>query len=195
MHPRILIVEDEPGMREALKHVLRDDYEVVACSNGQEALVELGKTDKPVDLVITDIRMPGMSGYELILKIQEKTPSPPIIAMSVYFDDDPELMVEIKKRAYRLVRKPLDLMEMKRLVHELLRMREREHSNTTDTEGRRVTEADDGKERIIEQKSQNTKTKGNNKCLMEEQIWKLLTCGHGFSHGGKQAVYNHLVWL
>jgi DNA-binding NtrC family response regulator len=195
MNSRILIVEDEPEMREALKHVLRVDYEVLAYSNGQEALAELGKTDKPVDLVITDIRMPGMSGYELILKMREKTPAPLIIAMSVYFDDDPELTVEIKKRAACLVRKPLDLMEMKLLVDELLRMREREYSNTADSKGSRATEADDGKEKKIERRSRNKKMQGNKKYLMEEPIWKVVTYGHGFSHGKKQAAHNHLVWV
>lgn len=120
MSPRILIVDDEPEMRKAMEHVLRDEYEVVTYSNGQEALEQLGKTGKPVDLVITDIRMPGMSGYELILKMKKKTPALPIIAMSVYFDDDPELTVEIKKRADRLMSKPLNLLEMKRQVDEIL---------------------------------------------------------------------------
>lgn len=193
MNPRIVIVEDELGMREALRHVLRTDYEVEVYSNGQEALVELGKTDKPVDLVITDIRMPGMNGYELIVKMREKTPTPLIIAMSVYFDYDPELMVEITKQAACLVRKPLDLMEMKLLVDELLRMRGREYSNTADTEGRRETEADDDKEKIIEHRSLNKKMKGNKNYLMEKQIWKVVTYGHGFSHGKKQAAHNHHV--
>lgn len=48
--------------------------------------------------------------------------------------------------------------------------REREHSNTADTEDRKAAEADDGKEKINEQRSQNTKMQGNKKYLMEEQI-------------------------
>lgn len=119
----VLVVDDEPEMRETLRRVLEDDYRVDTCCNGVEALKRLRETEKPIDVVMTDLKMPGMTGYELIVKIQEKTPAPSIIAMSAYFDDDTEMTEEIKKRAHRLLRKPLDLMEMKRAVAELMQAR------------------------------------------------------------------------
>lgn len=120
MKPNILIVEDEPEMRDVLTHVLRADYEVVACKDGLEALRWVRKAGEPIHLVITDLRMAEMDGYELLVKVKEETPSIPVIVVSVYFDDDPDLTEEIKKRADRLVRKPFDLMKMKQLVGELL---------------------------------------------------------------------------
>jgi two-component system, NtrC family, response regulator PilR len=63
--PRILVVDDEPSMREMLRIVLRrDGYEVVVAENGREAIDHLQR--EPVDLLLSDIRMPDLSGVEVL---------------------------------------------------------------------------------------------------------------------------------
>src|SRR5262245_26734224 len=63
--PRILIVDDEPSMRDMLRIVLRrDGYDVVVAANGAEAIATLEK-DR-IDLLLSDIRMPDVSGVEVL---------------------------------------------------------------------------------------------------------------------------------
>jgi two-component system response regulator PilR (NtrC family) len=63
--PRVLVVDDEPSMRQMLSYVLkRDGYDVVLASNGEDAVRILGA--QAIDLLISDIRMPDMSGVEVL---------------------------------------------------------------------------------------------------------------------------------
>src|SRR5437764_4894076 len=62
---RILVVDDEPSMREMLRIVLRrDGYDVLLAENGRDAIEQLRKT--PVDLLLSDIKMPDISGVEVL---------------------------------------------------------------------------------------------------------------------------------
>ena len=68
--PRILVVDDEPSMREMLRIVLRrDGYDVTVASNGTEALDVLGRD--PIDMLLSDIRMPDISGVEVLRAAKE----------------------------------------------------------------------------------------------------------------------------
>jgi two-component system, NtrC family, response regulator PilR len=68
--PRILVVDDEPSMREMLRIVLRrDGYDVLIAENGQAALERL--RSEPVDLLLSDIRMPDLSGVEVLRAAKE----------------------------------------------------------------------------------------------------------------------------
>ena len=62
---KILVVEDDPGMRSLLTYLLRNEYEVQSMQNGLEAFTWLSIQNIP-DLIITDIRMPQMDGFELL---------------------------------------------------------------------------------------------------------------------------------
>ncbi|MDP6699792.1 MAG: response regulator [Candidatus Latescibacteria bacterium] len=76
---RILIVDDEPAMRQLVTAVLVN-YEVDEASDGEEALAAI-RADRP-DLVISDIRMPGMDGFALASRLKEEFPEVPVIALS-----------------------------------------------------------------------------------------------------------------
>ena len=80
---RILVVDDEPLVCEAIGMMLAfDGYEVVAASNGKEALV-LFERDV-FDLVVTDYTMPGMKGDELALAIKARAPGQPVIMITAH---------------------------------------------------------------------------------------------------------------
>ncbi len=90
--PRILVVEDEPGVRSMLDAVLRaSGYDPLLAEDGQDAADRLD-AGLHVDALITDIRMPRMDGVALVmhLRAQEMTRSLPIVAMSAYNDERQE---------------------------------------------------------------------------------------------------------
>jgi CheY-like chemotaxis protein len=78
---RILIVDDEPLIREVLAEVLADEgYAVHSAADGQEA-VEAVSVETP-DLVITDVLMPRLSGWELLDRVRQHHPLLPVIVIS-----------------------------------------------------------------------------------------------------------------
>ncbi len=81
---RILLVEDDDGVRELMSDVLKDHgYVVIACSRAGEALELVGANDS-VDLVVTDVIMPGMSGRELVQHLRGARPAVKVLYVSGY---------------------------------------------------------------------------------------------------------------
>lgn len=114
----ILIVDDEPSLRELLEEILQTHgYKVLAAENGNAALEIL--KHKQVDLIISDVIMPGMDGYELSQKVRDKYPQVKIQLASGFSDDR-----HIKNDKYELhssiLNKPFDRQQLLFRVHELL---------------------------------------------------------------------------
>ncbi len=85
----ILLVDDEEVLVWSLSQritKLRPNYQVVTAGDGQAALSRIGAG--PIDLLITDIRMPGMSGLDLIMVARRAQPSLPVIVMTAYATPD-----------------------------------------------------------------------------------------------------------
>jgi len=84
MAERILIVDDEPDMLMLLRMIIEDntDYDVETTNNPSEGLKNL--TEKEYDLVITDLKMPGMDGIELFDELKEIRPGIPVIIITAY---------------------------------------------------------------------------------------------------------------
>jgi two-component system cell cycle sensor histidine kinase/response regulator CckA len=84
---QVLVVDDEPAVRQAVTRVLEaGGYDVVAASGAREGLALL--RDAPgVRLVLTDVRMPGESGFDLMRRVRAERPELPIILMSGYAED------------------------------------------------------------------------------------------------------------
>ena len=80
---RILIVDDETEYQKVFQFILNPKgYDVIACSNGKEALQILEK--QSIDLVVTDLKMPGMDGNELIKCIHKTYPEINVMVMTAY---------------------------------------------------------------------------------------------------------------
>ena len=91
----ILVVEDEHNIQLLLNHILRGmGHKVKVVSNGVEALAAL-KHDAP-DIVLTDLKMPRMTGLELITIIRRDFPNMPIIAVSAH-NDSAQLALRLHK--------------------------------------------------------------------------------------------------
>jgi DNA-binding NarL/FixJ family response regulator len=87
--PRILLVEDDRGLREALRDLLRDiEFDVVGeAGNGAEGVRMTLELDP--DVVLMDLRMPVMGGLEATRRIRERRPDIPVVILTAY--DDPAL--------------------------------------------------------------------------------------------------------
>ncbi len=116
---RILTIDDEENIRTSFRLYLEDfDYEVIEAKNGREGL-ELFAREKP-DLVLCDLRMPGIDGLEVLSKIREESPETPIIVASgtgVISD----AIEAIRRGAWNYLLKPIqDLSVLKHAIDQAL---------------------------------------------------------------------------
>jgi two-component system response regulator AtoC len=107
---RVLLVDDEENLRLALKTYLRKQgYDVVVAGDVEAALAECAKD--AFDFVVTDIRMPGRSGLELLSDLRVKHPATTVIVMSAYGSVD-QALDAIRHGAYDYVAKPFKPEEL-----------------------------------------------------------------------------------
>jgi DNA-binding NtrC family response regulator len=105
--PNVLVIDDDAVVREQLKRLYEQSgYKVEALTSAEAALAQLAQGR--IDFVITDIKLPGMSGAELIALMQESYPDIPVIAITGYLDIETAVKV-LKCGAVDFVVKPFDL--------------------------------------------------------------------------------------
>ncbi len=114
----ILIVDDEKNYLVVLETLLGSEgYEIVTSESGRTASRMLQEGD--IDLLLTDMKMPGMSGMELLEQVKKIKPEVPVIMMTAY--GTIEMAVEaIKKGAYDYITKPFENEELKLTIHKAL---------------------------------------------------------------------------
>ncbi len=121
--PRILLVDDEANFRKTVVDLLKlEGYEVFTAPSGADALAIL--EDVTVDIVITDVRMPRMSGVELLQRLRHAHPDVDVIVLTGYGSIH-DAVRTIKMGAYNYVMKPVNFEELARDVRDILRMRNR----------------------------------------------------------------------
>lgn len=107
MKAKILVVDDVDTIARVYSRFLeREGYDVQIAFNGEEAL-RIWESFKP-DLVISDIRMPKMSGFELANALREKNPDQKIVLMTGYADEA-EVLEQQKSHGFPFFTKPADL--------------------------------------------------------------------------------------
>lgn len=117
----ILIVEDEISVANALSHNLeRLGYETLHCLNGLEAMELLDETDTYYDLMITDYKMPSMTGLELSKRVSIIHPDMPIIMISGYSEETLETAL---KKGYlkKVLKKPVDITALSHDIQGLIK--------------------------------------------------------------------------
>ena len=111
--PTILIVDDDEAIRAMLYDLLTDKYECDTASMAEEALQYIAV--EKYDAILTDIAMPGLTGVELLKKIQEHDSATPVILISGKgSEQDPKSLIDLGAFAY--VTKPFDLDEIEQVV-------------------------------------------------------------------------------
>ncbi|MDD5204355.1 MAG: response regulator, partial [Desulfobacterales bacterium] len=126
----ILVVDDEPGVRESFKMVLKDNYNVLLAGTGNEAIELFGKN--PTDLVLLDILLPDIDGLTLLERLKNGDPHVEIVMVTAVREIQSAVKA-IKLGAYEYIIKPFIVedvlniidraLEKRRLVNELAYLR------------------------------------------------------------------------
>ena len=109
----VWIIDDEESIRTICSSALEDLFDIESFSSASEALLALNSS-KP-DLIITDIKMPGMSGLEFLNKVSEKFPDLPTIIITAHANIDNALSA-YKGGAFEYLTKPFDINEIRKLA-------------------------------------------------------------------------------
>ena len=124
---RVLIVDDEESMRDFLSIMLhREGYQVDTAVDGAQAVVHL--RDHSYDLVISDIKMPRMTGLELLAHIKERTPETVVLMVTAFSSTD-EAVEAMKQGAYDYITKPFKNEEIRLIVKNALERRDLRREN------------------------------------------------------------------
>ena len=120
MDETILLVDDSTEMSELLKHILAETgYSVIAAMNGEDALEQLARHSAPLDLLLTDVNMPVMSGTELYDRLREWYPGLRVLFMSGYGAEPIRKRLDADSRAGFLP-KPFAVPELLAAVRSVL---------------------------------------------------------------------------
>lgn len=115
---RILVVDDELSIRISLGDLLRRDGYQVEVAESAESALEMLKTQS-FDLLIVDVKMPGIDGLEMLERVKEDDPDIPVVMMTAYGSIDSAVRA-MRMGAYDYVVKPFDPLEIGMLVKRLL---------------------------------------------------------------------------
>ncbi|HYV18030.1 MAG TPA: sigma-54 dependent transcriptional regulator [Verrucomicrobiae bacterium] len=124
---RILIVDDEAGMRDMLSILLRKEGYGVAVADRAEKAIEMASKGE-FDLVMSDISMPGKSGIEVLRQTKAASPDTPVILVTAYASTE-SAVEALKLGAYDYLIKPFDVEELKNVVRNALEKRRLETEN------------------------------------------------------------------
>lgn len=118
-----MIIEDDEAMRSLLEDFFEEEgFETDSASNGADALRILSKDH--LDLIITDIRMPGLTGLDILPRLRRLKPEIPIIVMTAYGSEEVRLEA-LERGATTYLEKPIHLSQLRTLIHEMVSTKEK----------------------------------------------------------------------
>jgi DNA-binding NtrC family response regulator len=125
--PRILIVDDEPNIRQGLAEALQDQgYEIEQAASGEAALELLQM--KPFDLVLVDLVMEEMDGIEVLREINRQWPQTEVVIITAHGTIETAVKA-LKEGAYDYLTKPINVKRFRSYVHNILRTQELQEEN------------------------------------------------------------------
>ncbi len=111
MSKRVLFVDDEPNITSAMKHLLRKEkYEILSAASAEEALAMLEK--QPVDVIVSDERMPGMPGSEFLMQVKQKYPETILMLLTGQASSEAALRAVNEVEVYRFLQKPCNGLDL-----------------------------------------------------------------------------------
>lgn len=115
MGQRILVVDDDEGMTKTLSLILNEEgYETTSANNGREAIKMVN--EKKFDLILIDMKMPGLNGAETYKEIKKIRPGTPVLVMTAYAVED--LVSEaLRNNAKEVIYKPFDIEKLLELIN------------------------------------------------------------------------------
>lgn len=118
--PRLLVVDDEPNMRIVLQGLLsREGYAVETASDGKNALEWLEKNGGNVNAILTDLRMPGIDGMQLLAEVVKRYPGRPVVMLTAHGTVDTAVEA-MKVGAFDFVTKPFDADELRAVMRKAI---------------------------------------------------------------------------
>jgi DNA-binding NtrC family response regulator len=109
----VLIVDDEIAVRECIKMILKNDYEVFLAKNAEEAFSQI-KEHSP-DVILLDITLPGLDGLKVLERIKQNNPNITVVMVSAALTEKTALEAN-KLGAYSSVTKPFDIDELRLII-------------------------------------------------------------------------------
>jgi CheY-like chemotaxis protein len=115
---KVMVIDDEPEVVTTIQHLLKiNGYKANGFSNPKEAVEEFQDNSQEYALVISDIRMPAMNGFELARKVRGAKPDVPIVLMSAFEINKPEFSLLFPSTPVsELVTKPLTMARLIAIV-------------------------------------------------------------------------------
>ena len=114
-NPKILLVDDDTQFLEATEYMLKyEDYEVITAKNGEEAIKKYNESMP--DIVLMDLKMPVMNGYDAFFKIKNTSPDAKIVFTSSYAINNKEFEKAESMGLFGLLTKPFDLDELNNII-------------------------------------------------------------------------------
>ncbi len=136
---RVLVVDDHASARESVADVLRQaGYDTSACASGIEAIAQLSQ--KPVDVVITDLQMPGMDGLEFIREIERHRFGVQVLMITAHASVA-SVVEAMRHGAFDYLEKPFDVVKLERSVAQACDRRRLYQVDVRDSSGSIVNEA------------------------------------------------------
>jgi DNA-binding response OmpR family regulator len=120
---KILVIDDDEEMRSLLKDFAEEEgYEADSVEKGTYALKKL--ITESFDLIITDIRMPGFSGLEILPELKKLQPTTPIVVITA-FGGEEVYHKALSRGADAYLEKPVHLSKLRKLIHEMTSSKEK----------------------------------------------------------------------
>jgi DNA-binding NtrC family response regulator len=124
---RVLVVDDDPGVRYTLREILASEGLLVdEAADGAEALARFEA--QPAPLVVTDLRMPGMDGMELLRRLAARTPAPRVVVITAH-GSERQAVEAMKAGAYDYFKKPFENEELLAVVRRAVETVRLSHEN------------------------------------------------------------------
>jgi len=115
--PRILLVDDEVEVLDGLRRILRFDFEVTIATGAEEAL-KLVASEGPYEVVVSDLRMPGVDGINLLAGIRKAAPRSVRILLTGYGDVEAAIAAVNQGHVFRFLTKPCPRWILLRALHD-----------------------------------------------------------------------------
>ncbi len=116
----VLVVEDEESVRNFIDQALEaQGYKVIVARNGREAIRMLKESVQPIDLLVTDLIMPDMGGWELVRRIRKEGAQLPVLYISGYSTED-ESSRELREEGEHFIPKPFGPSDLAKKIREVL---------------------------------------------------------------------------
>ena len=114
---RILVIEDDEEMRALLRDMIEEEgYKAASVNNGSEAFRKLAK--ESFNLIITDVRMPGLTGLDILPGIKKLQPDAPIIVITAFGSEEVQRKA-LERGADAYLEKPIHFDKLRTLIHDL----------------------------------------------------------------------------